>query len=176
MKTFGYVRDKDGNFENRKNKVMEFSKQMDFPIDKFILEKSSENYEDMTEFRKLLENEKDFVLVVSDTSDLFQDDYTCKLLSLQMDRKNILLLDSYYPKFDYRKLLTGIYKIEPVEFLENATIMTVESHLRLYNDKTISDKIKNEIKNRMSDWQSGINTMQKKNTKLPEDEFFENLV
>lgn len=172
MKIFGYVRDKDGNFENRKSKVIEFSKQMDFPIYKFILEKSSENYEDMTEIRKLLETEKDFILVVSDTSDLFQDDYSCELLSLQMDRKNVFLLDCYYPKFDYRKLLTGIYKIEPVEFLENATIMTVEIHLRPYNDKIISDKIKNGIKSRMSDWQSGINTMQKKNTKLPEDEFF----
>lgn len=49
MKIFGYVRDKDGNFKNRKNKVIEFSKQMDFPIDKFICEKSSENYEDMKE-------------------------------------------------------------------------------------------------------------------------------
>ena len=53
MKIFGYVRDKDGNFDNRKNKVLEFSKQMDFPIDKFICEKSSENYEDMKQISEI---------------------------------------------------------------------------------------------------------------------------
>lgn len=176
MKIFGYVRDKDGNFENRKNKVIEFSKQMNFAIDKFICEKSSENYEDMVEIRKLLENEKDFVLLVSDASDLFEDDYACKLLSLQMDRKNVFLLDAYYPKFNCKKLLTGIYKIEPVEFLENAMIMTVESHLRLYNDKSVSDKLKNEIKGRVSHWKNGTNPLKRKNEKLPEDEFFEKLI
>ncbi len=176
MKIFGYVRDKDGNFESRKNKVIEFSKQMDFPIDRMICEKSSKDYEDMTYIRKLMETEKDFILLVSDTSDLFEDDYACKLLSLQMDRKNVFLLDAYYPKFNYRKLLTGVYKIEPVEFLENAMIMTVENHLRLYNEKNVSGKLKAEIKSKALNWEIGTNSLQRKNAKLPEDDFFESLI
>ena len=38
MKVFGYVRDKDGNFEKRKEKVMSFAKFMDFSVERMICE------------------------------------------------------------------------------------------------------------------------------------------
>lgn len=71
--------------KKRKLKVVEFSKLVDLPIDKMICEKSSENYEAMTEIRRLLDTERDFILLISDTSDLFEDDYARVNLCWKMD-------------------------------------------------------------------------------------------
>lgn len=56
MKVFGYVRDKNGDFERRKEKVIGFAELMNFSLNKIVCEKSSENYEDMIEIKRLLES------------------------------------------------------------------------------------------------------------------------
>lgn len=156
MKIFGYVRDKDGNFDNRKNKVLEFSKQMDFLIDEFICEKSSENYEDMTEIRKLLETEKDFVLLVSDTSDLFEDLYSRVMFSKFLEEKNVFLIDTYYPNFDYRMLIEKNCKDNPSGFLTNCFISTLEAYLRKKNADIADDTVYSDMRIRLEEWKGNL--------------------
>lgn len=156
MKIFGYVRDKDGNFENRKNKVIEFSKQMDFSIDKFICEKSSENYEDMTEIRKLLEDEKDFVLLVSDASDLFEDDYACVKLLPIIEKNNVFLADAYYPNLDYRMMMEKNCKDCPSNFLQNRLMAILEIYLRKKYDGSDDNMVYGDMRTRLSEWKNSL--------------------
>ena len=156
MKIFGYVRDKDGNFENRKNKVIEFSKQMDFPIDEFICEKSSENYEDMKEIRKLLETENDFVLLVSDASDLFEDDYVCiKLLQL-LEENNVFLIDTYYPNLDYHMLIEKNSKDCPSNFLQNRFMVILEVYMRKKYSSSDDNAVYGDMRTHFSDWKNKL--------------------
>lgn len=156
MKIYGYVRDENGNFEKRKRKIIEFSKLVDFPIDKMIYEQSSENYEDMTEIRKLLETERDFILLVSDTSDLFEDDYARANFCWKMDDKNVFLIDCHYPKFNYKSLITDRYKIEPFDFLTNATMSAMEVYLRKVEAADGSKIPIDELKQKLNNWQSSL--------------------
>lgn len=156
MKIYGYVRDKDGNFENRKNKVLEFSKQMGFPIDEFICEKSSENYEDMTEIRKLLEIEKNFILLVSDTSDLFEDLYLRVMFSKLLEEKNVFLIDAYYPNFDYHMLIEKNCKDNPSGFLTNSFIATLEAYLRKKNADIVDDTVYSDMRIRFEEWENNL--------------------
>lgn len=152
MKIYGYVRDKDGNFKNRKEKVMSFAKLMNFSIDRIICEKSSENYEDMVEIRKLLEAEKDFVLLVSDTSDLFEDDYAKIMFVKIMDDKNVFLIDSSYPNFDYKMLIEEYSKETPFSFLTNTIISGLEIYARQMKAYDCGDIFYNDMRGRFADW------------------------
>ncbi len=156
MKIFGYLRDKDGNFDNRKNKVLEFSKQMDFPIDEFICEKSSENYEDMKQIRKLLEIEKDFILLVSDASDLFEDLYSRVMFSKLLEEKNVFLIDAYYPNFDYHMLIEKNCKDNPSGFLINSFIATLEAYIRKKNSDVADDTVYSDMRIRLEEWKSNL--------------------
>lgn len=154
MKIYGYVRDKDGNFKNRKEKVMSFAKLMNFSIDRIICEKSSENYEDIVEIRKLLETEKDFVLLVSDTSDLFEDLYSRVMFSKLLEEKNVFLIDAYYPNFDYRMLIEKNCKDNPSGFLTNSFISTLEAYLRKKNSDIADDTVYSDMRMRFEEWKS----------------------
>lgn len=154
MKIFGYVRDKDGNFKNRKEKVMSFAKLMNFSIDRIICEKSSENYEDIVEIRKLLETEKDFVLLVSDTSDLFEDLYSRVMFSKLLEEKNVFLIDAYYPNFYYRMLIEKNCKDNPSGFLTNSFISTLEAYLRKKNSDIADDTVYSDMRMRFEEWKS----------------------
>lgn len=154
MKIYGYVRDKDGNFKNRKEKIMSFAKLMNFSIDRIICEKSSENYEDMVEIRKLLEAEKDFVLFVSDTSDLFEDLYSRVMFSKLLEEKNVFLIDAYYPNFDYRMLIEKNCKDNPSGFLTNSFISTLEAYLRKKNSDIADDTVYSDMRMRFEEWKS----------------------
>lgn len=156
MKIFGYVRDKNGNFRNRKEKVIEFSKLMGFPIDKMICEQSSENYEDMTEVKNLLETERDFILLVSDTSDLFEDDYSRIMLLKFLEEKNVFLIDSYYPNLDYRKLIDRNCKNCPSDFLTNMIITTLEIYLRKKNTDSADGVSYSDMRMRLNEWKRNV--------------------
>lgn len=156
MKIFGYVRDKDGDFESRKGKVMTFAELMNFRIDKIICEKSSENYEDMAEIRKLLENEKDFVLLVSDASDLFEDDYACVKLLPILEKNNVFLIDTYYPNLDYRMMMEKNCKDCPSNYLQNRFMVILEIYLRKKYSGSDDSMIYGDMRTRFSEWKNNL--------------------
>lgn len=156
MKVFGYVRDKNGNFERRKEKVVGFAELMNFSLNKIVCEKSSERYEDMIEIKRLLESEKNFVLLVSDTSDLFEDLYSRVMFSKLLEEKNVFLMDSYYPNFDYRMLIEKNCKNNPSEFLTNSFIATLEAYLRKKNSDIVDDAVYSDMRMRFEEWKRNI--------------------
>lgn len=156
MKIFGYVRDKDGNFENRKNRVIEFSKQMNLPIDEMICEEAYDNYSDMIKIRELLETENDFVLLVSDASDLFEDDYACiKLLQL-LEENNVFLIDTYYPNLDYHMLIEKNSKDCPSNFLQNRFMVILEVYMRKKYSSSDDNAVYGDMRTRFSDWKNNL--------------------
>ena len=156
MKVYGYVRDKDGNFDNRKEKVVEFSNLFNFDILNIICEKSDKEYENMNEIRSLLKNNSNFVLIVSDTSDLFEDDYSRAMFLVEMDNQNVFLIDANYPNFDYKKLLTDRYKVEPSDFLMNTTISILECYLRKRDVDDESGVFYSDMRQRLEEWKSAL--------------------
>lgn len=156
MKVFGYVRDKDGNFEKRKEKVMSFAKFMDFSVERMICERSTENYEDMIEIKKLLESEKNFVLLVSDTSDLFEDLYSRVMILKILEENNVFLIDTYYPNFDYRMLVEKNCKDNPSGFLTNSFIAILEAYLRKKNSDIVDDAVYSDMRMRFEEWKRNI--------------------
>lgn len=156
MKIYGYVRDKDGNFDKRKNKVVDFSKQMNFEIDEFIFEKSSGDYETMIRAKSLLEKEKDFILVVSDSSDLFEDSYSKVMFLKCLEEKNIFLIDAYYTNFDYRMLIEKNGKNNPFGFLINSLIVNIETYLRKKYSDISDDAIHSDMITRLKEWKNNI--------------------
>lgn len=156
MKIFGYVRDENGNFEKRKEKVVDFSRLMNLTIDRMICEKSSENYEDMTEIRNLLEVESNFILLVPDTSDLFEDDYSRIMLLKSLEEKNAFVIDTYYPNLDYHKLIDKNCKKCPSDFLTNMIITTLEVYLRKKNTDSVDGVSYSDMRMRLNEWKRNI--------------------
>lgn len=156
MKIFGYVRDKDGNFESRKNRVIEFSKRMNLPIDEMIFEEAYDNYADMIKIRELLEAENNFVLLVSDASDLFEDDYACiKLLQLS-EENNVFLIDTYYPNLDYHMLIEKNSKDCPSNFLQNRFMVILEVYMRKKYSSSDDNAVYGDMRTRFSDWKNNL--------------------
>lgn len=129
---------------------------MDFQIIKIICEKSSENYEDMNKIKKLLETERNFILLVSDTSDLFEDDYAKIMLVKIMDEKNVFLIDSSYPNFDYKMLIEEYSKDTPFSFLTNTIISGLEIYARQTKMTDCGDSFYNDTRGRLADWKRTI--------------------
>lgn len=156
MKVYGYVRDKNGIFESRKEKVIEFSNLMNLPIDKMICEQASENYDDMAEIRKLLETENNFILLVSDASDLFEDLYSRVVFPNTLEEKNVFLIDTYYPNLDYRMLIEKNCKGNASNFLINAFIVNLEVYLRKKNSDSTDGASYSDMRMRLNEWKRSI--------------------
>ena len=156
MKIYGYVRDKDGNFDNRKEKVISFVELMNFQMDRMICEKSSENYDDMKEIRKLLEADRNFILLVSDTSDLFEDDYAKIMFIKTMEENNIFLVDSSYPNFDYKMLIEKYNKETLFSFLTNTIISSLEIYARQMEMSDCGETFYSDMIGRLADWKRTI--------------------
>lgn len=156
MKIFGYVRDKDGNFESRKNRVIEFSKQMNFTIDEMICEEAYDNYSDMIKIRELLETEQDFILLVSDTSDLFEDDYAHVKFRNLLEERNVFLIDTYYPSLDYRMLMAKNCKDNPSQLLQNRLIVMLEIYLRKKYNGSDDNMVYGDMRTRLSEWKNNL--------------------
>lgn len=156
MKVYGYVRDKDGKFDSRKEKVLNFSELMNLTIDKMICEEAYENYSDMIKIRELLETEKDFILIVSDTSDLFEDDYAKINILQQMDKNNVFMIDSTYPNFDYKMLIEEYSKETPFSFLTSTIISGLEIYARQAKTSDCGEAFYNDMRGRLAEWKRNI--------------------
>lgn len=156
MKIFGYVRDESGNFDSRKEKVIEFSKLMNLPIDKMICEQASENYEDMAEVRKLLGTESNFILLVSDASDLLEDLYSRAVFPKTLEERNVFLIDTYYPNLDYHMLIEKNCKGNASNFLINAFIVNLEVYLRKKNSDSTDGASYSDMRMRLNEWKSNL--------------------
>lgn len=156
MKIYGYVRDKDGNFDRRKEKVIDFSKALNFNISEVICEKSDKEYGNMSKIRNLVGNNSNFVLIISDTSDLFEDEYSKAMFLSELDKNNIFLIDANYPNFDYKKIMTDKYKIEPSDFLMNGAISILECYLRQKDVDDGSGAFYSDMRQRLEEWTSSL--------------------
>lgn len=156
MKIYGYIRDEDGNFDNRKNKVADFSKQMNFEIDEFICEKSSGDYKTMIKAKRLLEKEKDFILLVSDSSDLFENSYSKVMFLDMLEKNNVFLIDVYCTNFDYKMLIENNGKDNPFGFLINSLIVNIETYLRKKYSDVSDDIIHSDMITRLKEWKNNI--------------------
>lgn len=156
MKIYGYARDENGNFEKRKRKVIEFSKLMNLPIDKMIYEQSSENYEDMAKIRKLLGAERDFILLVSDTSDLFEDDYARLKFCNHFEERNVFLIDAYYPNLDYKMLMEKNCKDCPTNFLTSMIMVGLEVYFRKKMTDSEDEAFYSDLRMRLEDWKRSL--------------------
>lgn len=140
-----------------KNRVIEFSKQMNFKIDEMICEEAYDNYSDMIKIRELLETEQDFILLVSDTSDLFEDDYAHVKFRNLLEERNVFLIDTYYPSLDYRMLMAKNCKGCPSALLQNRLIVMLEVYLRKKYDGSDDSMVYSDMRTRLSDWESNLN-------------------
>lgn len=155
MNVYGYVRDEKGEFEDRTKRVVEFAKIFDFKLNEIICEKSDKEYENMIEIQKLLKSKGGFILIVSDASDLFQDEYARMMISEDLNRKNVFLIDSYYPNLNYKAILDENSKMYPSDFLTNMIIVNLEIFFRLKNSGSNENVYCNDMRKRLEEWISG---------------------
>lgn len=160
MKIYGYVREEKGNFENRKKRVGDFSKILDFFLEEIICEESGSEYEEMKKIQNLLKNEKDFILIVSDSSDLFESEKAKVLICEQLEENNVFLIDSYYPNFDYSMLLEKNSKEYPLNFLFNGLISKMENYLRMKDMGSSEDACYSDMRKRLDMWTTSLSNFQ----------------
>lgn len=154
MKVFGYVRDENGCFENRKEQIIKFSKLMNLKASEIICEKSSADYNSLSEIKRLLGCEKDFVLLVSDASDLFEDEYSRMKLCKTLEERNVFLIDTYYPNLDYRMITEEKCKESPTYYLANSMIVMIETYLRKKNADIPNESIYSDMRMRFEEWKT----------------------
>lgn len=105
---------------------------------------------------EILKTKKDFILLVSDTSDLFEDDYAKIELTKLLDKQNVFLIDSNYPNFDYKMLIDKYNKENPFSFLTNSIISSLENYTRQKNINECGDSFYNDMRGRFMDWKRTI--------------------
>lgn len=148
MKVFGYIRSYAEN-DVKEKQISDFCEQIGLGNAKVIKEKASGEYTEMVNLNDLLEKNSKFILVVPDTSALFENIDTKEILVNKLEEKEVFLIDMAYPKFEYKMLIERNCKYCPVEFLINSIVVEIERYMRKIN-KTMD--YKDEIKNRIEHW------------------------
>ena len=157
MKVFGYIRSYAGN-DVKEKQISDFCEQIGLRNAKVIKEKASGKHAEMVNLNDLLEKNEKFILVVPDTSELFENVDTKEILVSKLEEKDVLLIDMAYPKFDYKMLIEKNCKDCPVEFLVNSIVVEIERYMRKTNKNM---NYQDEIKNRIEHWKkssSGLDT------------------
>lgn len=157
MRILGYVREKDGNFKERMNRIYQFCDFMNFKTPEMICEESDKNISEMNVIKKIIRENSKFVLIVSDASDLFEDEESKLYFLNKVETNNIFLIDSFYPNFDCKMLLQENCKENPSEFLINSMILQVEIYLRLKKSNCEEEKIYNDMICRFEKWKNHEN-------------------
>ena len=100
MKAYGYVRDENGEFSSREDKVKKMAEKVGIELIGTLCERSDGKYENMQMARFMVDSLHDSVLFVSDTSDLYYDEFAMVKFMERLKENNVLLIDCSCPKFD----------------------------------------------------------------------------
>lgn len=151
-KAIGYIRGCSEELSRKRNNILAFAEEIGVSVDSIFIENTKCLYSEMKEARKISENFQDCLLIVNDTSELFQDDDAKYFLNAKFIDRNISVVDCACPTFDNFAIDSTTSK-GPIDFLQNGMIVLIESYMRSVreNDCDIKEKYIQELKNRIKE-------------------------
>ena len=139
MKVYGYVRDEYGNFSSRVSKTKQMSEKIGTKIHWIFCEQSDGKYENMERARFILDSLQDSVLLVSDTSDLYYDEFAMVKFMEKLKENNVLLIDCSCPKFD-NALAIEDHAVDNIsDWLISKMIIVLERYMRASTERKDMD-------------------------------------
>lgn len=105
---------------------------------------------------KFLGAERDFILLVSDTSDLFEDDYVRLKFCNHFEERNVFLIDAYYPNLDYKMLMEKNCKDYPTNFLTSMIMVGLEVYFRKKMTDSEDEAFYSDLRMRLEDWKRSL--------------------
>lgn len=156
MRAIGYVRSTDNNCEERVKRVVSFAKSNGIELIEIISDINSDgSYDSMPKAQCLIENSKDIVIIVSDTSDLYvkrDEDIAVINMSQKINDNNILLIDSLNANFDNISIDERLNKCNPSGFLESRMILLFEKAARMASEGIGLQS--NKLSERIKQWEN----------------------